>query len=114
MHDNVTKMGGIIRAAREARGMTQAALSQKTNIATRTIMDIENDKRHPTYEVFFKIIRALDLSADQIFWPEKAEYTPEQEQMIRAILSCNERDRAVLMDVVRAFVWATKNDSNLK
>ncbi|MCL2026692.1 MAG: helix-turn-helix domain-containing protein [Leptospirales bacterium] len=114
MHDDVTKMGGIIRAAREAKGMTQAALSQKTNIATRTIMDIENDKRHPTYEVFFKIVRALELSADHIFWPEKTEYTPEQEQLIKAISSCSERDYTVFMEIAWAFVRATKSDDNSK
>ena len=114
MHDDVTKMGGIIKTAREAKCMTQAALSQKTNIAARTIMDIENDKRHPTYEVFYKIVRALDLSADQIFWPEKAEYTPEQEQLIKAMSSCNERDKAILMEVAWAFIRATENGENLK
>ena len=114
MHDDVTKMGSIIKAAREAKGMTQLALSQKTNIATRTIMDIENDKRHPTYESFYKIIRTLDLSADHVFWPERAGHTPEQEQLIRALESCNERDRAILVEIAWAFVRAAGNDDILK
>jgi DNA-binding XRE family transcriptional regulator len=91
MHIEVTEMGGTLKAAREARGMTQNALSQITGIASRTIMDIENDKRHPTYDVFYKIIHALDLSADHIFWPDRMPYTAAQEQLIRAVASCSER-----------------------
>lgn len=78
MHDDVIRVGGILRAAREASGMTQAALAKATDTVDRTIMDIENDKRHPTLEVLYKIIRALDFPADHIFRPEKVPYTPEQ------------------------------------
>jgi len=114
MHDNVMKMGEIIRAARVARGMTQAALAKETGTAVRTIIDIENDKRHPTYEVFYKIIRVLDFSADHIFWPEKVPCTPEQEQLIRAIQSCNERDQAMFMEIAWAFVQAAQGKKSAK
>jgi DNA-binding XRE family transcriptional regulator len=112
MHDDVTKMGVILKTAREAKGMTQAALSKEIGTVPRTIMDIENDKRHPTYEVFFKILRALELSADQIFWPEKMQYAPEQEMLIRAVSSCNERDKAIFMETAWAFIRAAGNDKD--
>jgi len=114
MHDNVMKMGEIIRAARVARGMTQAALAKETGTAVRTIIDIENDKRHPTYEVFYKIIHALDFSADHIFWPEKASCTPEQEQLIRAIQSCGEHDQAVVMETAWACVRVLQREKGAK
>ncbi|MCD7947866.1 MAG: helix-turn-helix domain-containing protein [Oscillospiraceae bacterium] len=110
MHDNVTEMGGIIRAAREAKGMTQAALSKATGIAVRTIIDIEKNKRHPTYEVFYKIIRALDLSADHIFWPEKISQTPEQAQLIRAVRSCSDQEQAVFMELAWAYIRAVTRE----
>jgi putative transcriptional regulator len=114
MHDDMIKMGGILRAARKAKGLSQVALSGKIGTAARTIMDIENDKRHPTYEVLSKIIRALDFSADQIFWPEKVPYTPEQEQLIRAVAACNEHDKAIFMKIAWEFVRASSEGDNLK
>ena len=39
MHDKVKKVGGIIRAAREAKGIAQAALSKTTGITVRTIIE---------------------------------------------------------------------------
>jgi DNA-binding XRE family transcriptional regulator len=114
LHSNVTKIGAILRKAREAKGLTQAALSNKLGISTRTIISIEKDKRHPTYEVFFKIIRALELSADHIFWPENMPFTPEQEQLIRAVSSCSERDKTVFMEIAWAFVHAAGENKDEK
>jgi DNA-binding XRE family transcriptional regulator len=82
--------------------MTQAVLAEKTHTALRTIIAIENNQRYPTYEVFYKIICALDISADQIFWPENVTYTAEQEQVIREFLNCSEREQSVIMKTVRA------------
>ena len=114
MRNNVAEMGEVIRAAREAKGMTQAALAKVTDTAERTIMDLENDKRYPTFEVFYKIIHALDFSADHIFWPEKACCTPEQEQLIRAIQSCGEHDQAVVMETAWACVRALQREKGAK
>jgi transcriptional regulator with XRE-family HTH domain len=114
MHEEVNKIGRLLRAAREAKGMTQAALSKATDLATRTIMDIENDKHYPTYEVFYKILHVLDLSADHIFWPERVPYSMEREQLIRALDSCSERDKAVFTEMAWAFVRATGSAENQK
>jgi DNA-binding XRE family transcriptional regulator len=114
MHDEMIKVGGILKAARDAKGMTQATLSKTTGIAVRTIIDIEKDKRHPSHEVLHKIIHALDLSADHVYWPERTPYTPEQEQLIRAVASCNERDKRLLMDIAWAFVRNVNDNENHK
>lgn len=111
MQDNMINIGGILRSAREAKGMTQVGLADITGVTTRTIMDIENDKRYPTYEVFYKIIRTLDISADQIFWPEKVTYTPEQEQVIREFLDCSEWEQAVVMKTMRTLVRSLREEN---
>ncbi len=114
MHCNAKKIGEILKTAREAKGMTQAALCKGAQIAQRTIIDIENGKRRPTFDVFDKIIHALDLSADHVFWPERTPYTPEHEQLIRAIAACSERDKAVFMEMAWAFVRALEYADNSK
>ena len=114
MHENMTRIGEIIRKSRDSRKMTQEALAKASETATRTIMDIENGKRFPTYEVLFKILHALDLSADQIFWPEKVDYTLEQDQLFRAIQSCDEHEQAVLTEVAWAYIRAIKKDNDVK
>ena len=110
MQDNVTKIGSILRAARETKGMTQGALAESIDKANRTVMDIENNKRFPAYKVLYKIIRTLDISADQIFWPEKAEYTPEQEQVIHEFLGCSDREQAIITETVRTLIRLLRKD----
>lgn len=114
MHDEVIQVGGILRAARGAKGMTQAALAKATGTVERTIMDLENDKRHPSLEVLYKIINALDFSADHIFRPEKVPCTLEQEQLLREIQSCNERDQAVVIEAAQACVRALQREKGAK
>jgi transcriptional regulator with XRE-family HTH domain len=114
MHDDVTRLGEIIKAAREARDWSQALLSSKVGAASRTIMDIENGKRLPTYEVFSRLIHVLELPPDQIFWPERSPYTSDQELLMRAVSSCSERDRAIFMETAWAFIRAAGNGEEKK
>ena len=114
MHDKMKKAGDIIRAAREARGVTQMKLSKSTGIAVRTIIDIEKNKRNPTFESLYKIINVLDIPADHIFRPEKVCYTPEQEQIMSAVQSCNDRDKAVFMEMAWAYVRAVRDGKEAK
>jgi len=111
MHEDMTLIGCVLRAGREAKGMTQAALAEKTHTALRTIIAIENDQRYPTYEVFYKIIHALDISADHIFWPEKVTYTPEQEQVIREFLDCSEWEQSVILKTMQTLVRSLREEN---
>jgi len=114
MHDDMTRIGRVLRAGREAKNMTQAVLAEKTSVALRTIIAIENDQRYPTYEVFYKIIHALDISADQVFWPEKVEYTTEQEQVIREFLACSEWEQGVVIKTMRTLVRSLQEENSNK
>lgn len=111
MHQDMTRIGRVLRAGREAKGMTQAALAEKTHTALRTIIAIENDQRYPTYEVFYKIIHVLDISADQVFWPENVTYKPEQEQMIREFLACSEWEQEVVVKTMRTLVRSLRAET---
>lgn len=113
MRDNV-EMGEVIRAARATKGMTQTALAKAANISVRTFRDAERGKRRPSNEVLCKIMYALDLSADHIFRPEKVHCTPEQEQLCRALNSCNERDQMVFMDIAWAYIRSVQGEKGVK
>ena len=114
MHDKMKKVGEVIRSARNARGVTQLMLSKATGIAVRTIIDIEKNKRQPTFESLYKIVNFLDIPADYIFRPKTVPYTPEQEQLLIAVQSCAEKERAVFMEIAWAYIRATKDGKEAK
>lgn len=110
MQNEMIQIGALLRSAREAKGLTQVALAKETNTAERTIMDIENDKRYPTFEVLYRIVRALNLSADQIFWPDKVHYSQEYDQMLREIQSCDKQAQSVIKKTTWACMRALQQE----
>jgi len=111
MHDEMIKIGKIIRDARKAKGMTPPTLSKATGITVRTIIDLEKDKRLPKLEVFNSIVRALDIPTDQIFRPDKVAYTLQEEQLLFELRSYNEKDRTWIMEAMSAFIRTEREEN---
>ena len=111
MHSDMTRMGGIIHTAREAKGLTQSALADKIGASVRTVIDVEKDKRNPTYEIFYKIVHVLDISADLVFWPDKVSYTLEQDQFIRELLASDAREQRIVMATLRNLLHELRREN---
>ena len=69
MHDYVKTLGTVIRKAREEQGMSQASLAEKLGIDVRTIINIENFRGNPKFEVLYPLVTTLRIPADRIFYP---------------------------------------------
>lgn len=110
MHFEIPKIGSLIREARVARKLSQLALAKAIGVSARTISAIETDRSHPTYDVLYKLVRFLDLPVEHIFWPGEITYTSEQAQLFQAIVSCNERDKAIFMNIAWAFIRSLEKD----
>ncbi len=106
MHDDMINIGMIIKKARESKGKTQAELCQMAGISIRTIIDIEKDKHLPSLENLYRIVRALDIPAERIFRPDKTGYSPELEQLMRALQACGEREQKVFLEIAWAYIRA--------
>ena len=70
MHDYVKNLAKIVRAAREEAHLSQAALAEQIGCDERTILNIENDRGNPKFEVLCQIIAYLHIPADRIFHPD--------------------------------------------
>ena len=57
-------LGDLIRAARKFNKMTQAELCAKLNITTRHLKFIESNEKKPSFKLFEKIIRELEITPD--------------------------------------------------
>ena len=71
MHILQDTLGSIIKDARKKQGLTREQLAEKVNITPRYLISIENEKKKPSYDVLFKIIRELAIMSDAIFYPDK-------------------------------------------
>lgn len=59
-------IGENIRKARKAAGFSQKELAERLQVYQKDISRWENGERTPTMEVFTKICRELNASADEI------------------------------------------------
>src|SRR5713226_2626871 len=59
-------LGQKIRAAREARGWTQAELAGRAQVAQGYLSYLEQDQREPSLSIAARIARELDLGLDEL------------------------------------------------
>lgn len=97
-------LGQIVKDARQSAGLTQDELAEQSGITTRYIMAIENENRQPSMKVLFKLIRALKISADTIFYPEIQHTDKKKEHLIHMIQLCDERETNVAAATIRALL----------
>jgi DNA-binding XRE family transcriptional regulator len=60
MH-GVSSLGETIRAAREARGFTQAELATRAQVTQAYLSYLEQDQREPSLSIAARIARELDI-----------------------------------------------------
>ena len=67
-----SKLGEIVRELREARGLSQAQLAEKAQIAVSYVIVIESQQPgNPSRQILHRIARALDVPAKKLLEPEK-------------------------------------------
>jgi transcriptional regulator with XRE-family HTH domain len=59
-------LGDAVRAAREAKGLTQAALADAADVHRTTLVRIEQGQMMPTIEVLTRIADVLRVSLDHL------------------------------------------------
>lgn len=104
MHNQPETLGSILKAAREIAGITIEALAEKAGITERYLYQIENEGKKPSFDVLYKLIRELSISADSIFYPEKLSKDSEAENLLRMLSACDERSLKVVKATVKVFI----------
>ena len=65
-------LADAIRKSRTELGLSQEKLAEILGFDSRTILNIENGRGNPKFEKLYPLVRHLNISADRIFYPEKA------------------------------------------
>jgi len=99
-----------IKTVRLSKGMSQADLAEAANVGRGTIINIETGKTIPQGEVLVRIMRALDMVADE------GEHVPEWVQGNLAIIAKmlvrvpEDRRADVLSGIFSAIIKATPSE----
>jgi len=102
--NNFDRLGSVLKAARKEKGLTREQLAEIINISPRYLMSIENENKKPSYDVLFRLVRELGISADTIFYPENQHSNTEVEQLIRLLYLCDDRELKIATATIRALL----------
>ncbi|MCL2300962.1 MAG: helix-turn-helix domain-containing protein [Firmicutes bacterium] len=97
-------LGAAIRAARLKKGYTQEQLAELVEVTPTHEKHIESGHRLPSVEVLFSIAQALDLSLDNVIFPEQDTGSGRAREIQIMLNQCEECELAVLLDVARSLI----------
>jgi transcriptional regulator with XRE-family HTH domain len=60
--NSLETLGGVVKAARQAKGFTQCQLAERLGITLRHLKAIENSGQKPSYDLLARTVRELDIS----------------------------------------------------
>ena len=112
MQDYTKSLGSAVKQARDNLGYTQASVAELTDIDVRTVLNIENFKDNPKFEVLYPLIRALHIDAQTVFYPEQGNQPPLKSQLQVLTSQCSEEEVHVLIPVIESFLSAPRGSTN--
>lgn len=98
------QFGTALKSARNQKNLTQAELAEILDISLPYIKDLERSRNNPSYEMFERIIRYFNLSADAIIYPEKNLSDSTCHKIERLLTLCNERQLRIILTVVETLL----------
>ena len=106
IHSVSEKLGSVVKAARKKRNLTQKQLAERLSITPQYLMSIENRKQIPGSSLLFLIIRDLDLSADEIFYPEHGNECELVNRLSIMLCRFEEHDIELIISMLQVLLQA--------
>lgn len=105
-------LGLMIKNARLDKHMSQASCAEVLDISLSFQKDIERYRYAPSLEVFFRICRTFNQSADAIIFPDS--HTPDsvRDQLDRILNNCSEKQLEILLATAEAMLKLSEDSES--
>ncbi len=100
------QFGIVLRNARMDNKLTQAELAEALDISLPYLKDLERFRNNPSYEIFERVIRYFNLSADQVIYPNRNPADSTYLKIQRLLTQCNEKQLYVILATAEALLAA--------
>lgn len=94
--------------------LTQAELAEILDISLSYLKDLERFRNNPSYEVFVKVIRYFNISADTVIYPNSDPANDTYQKIIRLLTFCEEKQLKVILATTEALLSVNKISSDPK
>lgn len=98
------QFGMVLKNARMDKKLTQAELAEILDISLSYLKDLERFRNSPSYEIFEKIIRYFNLSADTVIYPNQNQNDNTYLKIERLLTRCNKGQLEVILATTEALL----------
>lgn len=98
------KIGTIIKKGRMDLHLTQEELAEKLDISYPYLRDLERHKGTPSLALFCRIMRTLNLSADDYIFSRENQNSDTYQKLLRLLSDCDESQLKVLLATATALL----------
>lgn len=107
-------LGDIVRIARHNKNLSQEALAERIGVCKKTIIDIENNIGNPKFDLFYKLVRELELPLEQVYHPDVSENFDLQHVLLQETNHCSEYEMKIIVSMVRGLKAALREENKNK
>lgn len=105
------QFGIVLKNARTDKKLTQAELAEILDISLPYLKDLERFRNNPSYNVFEKVIRYFNLSADTVIYPNQNRTDDTYQKIERLLTQCDEKQLKVILATTEALLTVSKSPS---
>ena len=106
------QFGIVLKNARMDKKLTQAELAEILDISLPYLKDLERFRNNPSYDVFEKVIRYFNLSADTVIYPNENLTNTTYQQIERLLTRCDEGQLSVILATTEALLSESEMPSD--
>lgn len=107
-------LGDIVRAKRLELNLTQSEVAEKVDVDVRTILNIENHKGNPKWEVPYPLILALKIDTTTLFYPELNKERDDLTRFYLLLGQCTDVEVQTLYSICETVLATLRNNSYIK
>ena len=104
-------LGNSVKRARGKLKLTQSEVASLAEVDVRTVLNIENYKGNPKFEVLCSIVRALNLETQEIFYPEMSRQSALLTYLQQIIGECTDEEAEMLIQIVTAILTTLRSNN---
>lgn len=98
------RLGELIKRKRLERKLTQEQTAELVGCNTQYYKNLENGCGMPSVPMFCRIMRALNISADDYIYPNKNKYLPVYQSLLHLLSQCDKHQLSVLLATAEALL----------
>ncbi len=107
-------LGDVIKKRRLELGLTQSEVAEKIDVDNRTILNIENYKGNPKWEILYPLVRALEIDPATLFYPELDRNHDDIAQFNLLLSQCTKEELQMLYPICQTILATLHTKSSIE